>query len=118
LPTYLVGRRLVPRERRGILLFCTTIFLEEFEMADVGQVSRIFHAGKDFGLTDNSKLRKPGSTMRELYKNKLISSDELELYNEFYSFRNKIIHGEIKDLSDSLTARILDLLWRIVRIFG
>lgn len=75
-------------------------------------------AGKDFGLTDNSKLKNPTSVMRELHKNNLISDDELALYNEFYSFRNKIIHGEIKDLSDALTTRILDLLWRIVRIFG
>ncbi|RZK45162.1 MAG: hypothetical protein EOO61_01000 [Hymenobacter sp.] len=75
-------------------------------------------AGKDFGLVDNSKLKNPTIVMRELHKNKLISNDELDLYNEFYSFRNKIIHGEIKELSDALTTRILDLLWRIVRIFG
>lgn len=77
----------------------------------------ISEAGKDFGL-DNSKLKNPSGVMRELHKSNLISNDELGLYNEFYSFRNKIIHGEIKDLSDALTTRILDLLWRIVRIFG
>lgn len=77
----------------------------------------ISEAGKNFGL-DNSKLKTPTAVVRELHKNDLISNDELALYNEFYSFRNKIIHGEIKDLSDALTTRILDLLWRIVRIFG
>ncbi len=75
-------------------------------------------AGKDFGLTDNNKLKNPSAIVKELHSRHLISDEEFSLYNEFYSFRNKIIHGEIKELSDSLTTRILDLLWRIVRIFG
>ena len=68
-------------------------------------------------MTD-AKFKNPLSVVKELYRLKLISEDELALYNEFYSFRNKIIHGEIKDLSGPLTTRFLDLLWRIVRIFG
>ncbi|MFD2574471.1 hypothetical protein ACFSUS_27800 [Spirosoma soli] len=75
-------------------------------------------AGKDFGLDEHSKLKNSTSVIRELHKNALISKEELDIYNEFYSLRNKIVHGEIKELSDALTIRILDLLWRIVRIFG
>lgn len=40
------------------------------------------------------------------------------LYNQFYSLRNEIIHSDMKEISDQLTTRILDLLWRIVKIFG
>lgn len=78
----------------------------------------ITEAGQDFGLAETTKIKNPSVIMRELQKNNLISNDELSLYNEFYSLRTKIIHGEIKDISDTLTTRILDLLWRIVRIFG
>lgn len=75
-------------------------------------------AGKDFGLTDSSKLKNPSNIIKELHRLELITDEEFSLYNEFYAFRNKIIHGEIKELSNSLTTRILDLLWRIVRIFA
>lgn len=78
----------------------------------------ITEAGRDFGLAEDYKLKNPTVIMRELQKNNLISGEEFSLYNEFYSLRNKIIHGEIKEISDALTTRILDLLWRIVRIFG
>lgn len=78
----------------------------------------ITEAGQDFGLAEATKMKNPSAIMRELQKKNLISNEEFSLYNEFYSLRNKIIHGEIKDISDSLTTRILDLLWRIVRIFG
>ncbi len=56
--------------------------------------------------------------MNELHKKQLLTEDELSLLKEFRSLRNKVIHGEIKEISDALTTRILDLLWRIVRIFG
>lgn len=75
-------------------------------------------AADDFGLAEGQQFKSPTSTMVDLHKHKFISDDELALYNEFYSLRNKIIHGEISEISDQLTARILDLLWRIVRIFG
>ncbi len=36
-------------------------------------------AGKDFGLTDNAKLKNPTGIMRELHKHKLVSDEELTL---------------------------------------
>jgi uncharacterized protein YutE (UPF0331/DUF86 family) len=78
----------------------------------------ISDAGKDLGLTDNAKLKNPKIIMNELHQHGLITVEEFSLYNEFTSLRNKVIHGQIKEISDSLTTRILDLLWRIVRIFG
>ncbi len=78
----------------------------------------IIEAGKDFGIEETKQTKNPAIIMRELHKNGLITVEELALYNEFISLRNNIIHGKSKDISNNLTARILDLLWRIVRIFG
>lgn len=78
----------------------------------------VMEAGNDFGLIEKSELRNPAKIMKELHNHMLVSDEELSLYNEFYSFRNKIIHGEIKEISNSLTTRVLDLLWRIIKIFG
>jgi hypothetical protein len=46
------------------------------------------------------------------------ASTQSDLYTQFYSLRNQIIHSDMKEISDQLTARILDLLWRIVKIFN
>lgn len=76
-------------------------------------------AVEDFELVDkNTKIRSPHQAMQILLKEGFVSSQEYEIYQEFQLLRNKVIHGELRDISDSLTARILDLLNRIVRIFA
>lgn len=46
------------------------------------------------------------------------ASTQSDLYKQFYALRNEIIHSDMKEVSNQLTTRILDLLWRIVKIFG
>ncbi len=74
----------------------------------------ITEAGKDFEVEGKS----PRQIMQNLHKNELISKVEYDLFLEFQALRNKVIHGEIKEINDGLTVRILDILWRIVRTFG
>ncbi|MFC0515170.1 hypothetical protein ACFFGT_13205 [Mucilaginibacter angelicae] len=77
----------------------------------------IMVAGKDFEL-DANKLKSPAMVVIELRNAGLISEEELSLYKEFQALRNNIIHRDVSQLDDTLTVRILDLLLRIIRIFG
>ena len=44
-----------------------------------------------------------------------ISEAERQAFDEFWDLRNRIVHGQTASPSDEQTARVLDLLWRLVR---
>lgn len=58
------------------------------------------------------------SQLADMIMSNTPATAQSNLYNQFYSLRNEIIHSDMKNINDQLTARILDLLWRIVKIFG
>jgi len=72
---------------------------------------------KELGL-DASGRTSARNAVRILNKEGFISSPEVEAFDEFWRIRNAVVHGEVREISDKQLARILDLLWRLVTIFG
>ncbi len=63
-------------------------------------------------------VRSPREIVNLLMKNGLLTQSEASAFNEFWAIRNKAVHGEMIFVSDADAARILDLAWRLVRIFA
>jgi uncharacterized protein YutE (UPF0331/DUF86 family) len=70
----------------------------------------------DFSLEIKSG-RGPRSVVDQLLQHELITREEFQAFHDFWSIRNKIVHGGIEP-TDEITARILDLGWRLVRVFA
>jgi len=47
-----------------------------------------------------------------------ITSSEVDAFDEFWKVRNAAVHGPPDGLSEHQVSRLLDLLWRLVKIFG
>lgn len=70
-------------------------------------------------IAPEKKLKmSPSNAIQFLFKEGFISDPEHVAFSEFWKVRNKVVHGEIEELSDKQTTRILDLLWRLVTILG
>jgi len=56
--------------------------------------------------------------VRRLKSEGCINEKEVEAFNSFWKVRNTAVHSAKDELTDEQTTRILDLLWRLVRVFG
>lgn len=74
-------------------------------------------AAKEFEFKD---LRPGAGTMSVLSRfarEGLVGQAEMEAFRDFWAIRNKVVHqGYIP--TDDQTARLLDLAWRLIRVFG
>lgn len=59
--------------------------------------------------------RNPRAIVHALSEHGIISLQERQAFDEFWNLRNRIVHVEAKPPTDEQTARVLDLLWRLVR---
>lgn len=48
----------------------------------------------------------------------LLTPEEAAAINEFWEVRNRVVHGQPSVFTEADAARILDLAWRLVRIFA
>lgn len=58
------------------------------------------------------------SGMQLLLKEGLVSSAEVEALDEYWKIRNSVVHGSLEQLTDQQVVRLLELLWRLVSVFG
>ncbi|MCQ9377752.1 hypothetical protein [Methyloversatilis sp. XJ19-49] len=59
----------------------------------------------------------PRATVSSLLTQGLITADEIRAFHDFWAIRNRIVHGGAEP-TDDITARILELGWRLVRVFA
>lgn len=62
--------------------------------------------------------RNASMVVNQLSRAGLLSPQEVSIYKEFSQIRNQIIHKDIGLLDDAVTVRMLDLILRMIRIFG
>lgn len=68
---------------------------------------------------DSSGTMPAKEGMLVLLKEGFVAEAETEAFKEFWSVRNIAVHGNrAEEITDRQTARVLDLLWRMVKIFG
>ncbi|WP_156797013.1 hypothetical protein [Nitrosomonas sp. Is79A3] len=56
--------------------------------------------------------------MQLLLEEGFITSSEVDAFEEFWKVRNTAVHGPADGLSEHQISRLLDLLWRLVKVFG
>lgn len=58
------------------------------------------------------------SGMQLLLKEGLVSPVEVEALDEYWKIRNSVVHGSSEQLTNQQVVRLLELLWRLVSVFG
>ncbi|WP_242342701.1 hypothetical protein [Anaeromyxobacter terrae] len=69
------------------------------------------------GLTTPGSVKGPRALIDRFVSEGLIGRDESAAFMDFWNIRNKVVHHGLQP-SDEQTARVLDLVWRLVRTFG
>lgn len=67
---------------------------------------------------DITGLHSASETVRAINKGGFISESEVAAFDRFWEVRNFAVHSSGDRLTDEQTLRLLDLLWRLVRVFG
>jgi|GEM_PF-2562279 hypothetical protein len=70
---------------------------------------------RDLELTKGSQPRTPKAIVQALASHGFVSQAEQQAFDEFWKIRNAVVHGQGPPPNDEQTARLLDLLWRLVR---
>ena len=78
----------------------------------------ILDAVREFNLPNELLRKSPREALDELTKSGFVTEEERTTFNEFWSLRNLVVHSHQVELTDIQTARVLDLVWRMVRIFA
>lgn len=58
------------------------------------------------------------SLVRRLATEGVVSNSEVAAFESFWAARNVAVHASGQELSDEQTTKLLDLLWRLVKVFG
>ena len=56
--------------------------------------------------------------MRKLVEEGRVPAEEGAAFDEFWNVRNQVVHGATFTISEQQVSRVLDLLWRLVKVFG
>jgi hypothetical protein len=75
----------------------------------------LLNVAKAFDLPNVKERTGPATIVRKLLDAGLIGPEEQAAFNDFWALRNKIVHGAVGSPTDEQTARMLDLVWRLVR---
>ncbi len=75
----------------------------------------VMEAARELGLPIHKKV--PKAIMIELTAQGFITKTELEAFDEFWNVRNLAVHSGV-EITDEQTARLLDLVFRLVRTFA
>lgn len=78
----------------------------------------IIQAAKDLDIEVKGNVKSPSAIIRTLVKEGVVTEKERAVFTSFWDLRNKVVHGQLDELSDGQTTRIMSLLWRLVTIFG
>lgn len=73
------------------------------------------NVAKAFALPALGGHLEPREIVDRLAQTEIIGGEEKKAFDEFWSLRDRVVHGGIGIPSDGQTARILDLVWRLVR---
>jgi hypothetical protein len=74
---------------------------------------------RELGLIKDNRFKSPAQIVQLLETNGFISDPERKAFDEFWQIRNSVVHGRLgAPPNDEQTARVLDLVWRLVRILG
>lgn len=101
------------------ILSSRTSNTEKILAAAILAESMLTETAKELQLTVDCRFRSPSELLRLLAREGFISEAERDAFNEFWQIRNAVVHGRsATPPTDEQTARVLDLLWRLVRILG
>jgi len=78
----------------------------------------IIETAQDFDLIKENEKSNPSKLINTLIKEEILSEVDRKLFNDFMSIRNLAIHYSNKEISNSQTANILNLLNRFITVFG
>jgi len=79
----------------------------------------LIETARDLGLLSDARKRTGAAIVALLHEHGFITSDERDGFAEFWQIRNAVVHGQnLQPPTDEQTARVLDLLWRLVRTLG
>jgi hypothetical protein len=74
-------------------------------------------AATALGPDIEARRRGPRALIDRLAEQNLITAEEKAAFMDFWAIRNRVIHEGIQP-TDEQTARLLDLVWRLVRTLG
>jgi len=78
----------------------------------------IIQSAIDLGIEVQGNVKSPTVIIKMLVKEGAITEKESSVFNSFWDLRNKIVHGQMTNVTYSQTLRIMSLVWRLVTIFG
>jgi uncharacterized protein YutE (UPF0331/DUF86 family) len=91
---------------------------EKILAASILAETMLAETARELKLTKDNRHRSPSTLAELLASNGFISDAERDAIKEFCRIRNAVVHGRATPPNDEQTARVLDLLWRIVRVLG
>jgi hypothetical protein len=98
-------------DRRGELPF-SNVLSEEVVAGVLEAISTCWLVRREGSIPDSNCVRLLTSVG-------FISEAERDAFDEFWQLRNNVVHGRsATPPTDEQTARVLDLLWRLVRALG
>ena len=101
------------------ILLSRTSNTEKILGASILVESMLVETARELELIKDTRFRSPSALVQLLAGNGFISDAERDAFNEFWRIRNSVVHGRIATPpTDEQTARVLDLLWRLVRVLG
>ena len=91
---------------------------EKILAASILAETMLAETARELELTTDNRYRSPSTLAELLASNGFISDAERDAIKEFCRIRNAVVHGRATPPNDEQTARVLDLLWRLVRVLG
>ena len=74
----------------------------------------VLQTAQDLGVKPQENKKTATALVTDLHQKGMITEVERAGFLEFWEIRNAVIHGRVSP-TDGQTARVLDLLWRLVR---
>ena len=78
----------------------------------------ILQAARDLEIKVQGNTKSPAVVIKALVAEGAITEKERSVFTSFWGLRNKVVHGQMADLTDNQTTRIMSMLWRLITIFG
>jgi len=75
----------------------------------------IGNVAKAFNLPELGQHMTARAIVDRLAQSQIIGTDEKKAFDDFWSLRDRVVHGGVGGPSNEQTARILDLVWRLVK---
>jgi uncharacterized protein YutE (UPF0331/DUF86 family) len=93
----------------------TTSNVEKILAAAILVERMIGNVAQALNLPEIDQRATPLTIVDRLAEAQIIGNEEKEAFDDFWLLRDRVVHGAMGSLSNEQTARILDLIWRLVR---